>query len=86
MLQDPEGELQRGGKETGKAAWVGKLYSVLCPPFQPKAHGTRHLRENGDTDLSSRVWIETSKQLTETVRAGRTVAWDRWDERKGRQA
>lgn len=69
----------------GKPAWVGELYSVFYPAFQPKAHGARYPRENGDADLSSRVWVETSKQLIETVRAGRTVAWDGWDGRRGRQ-
>lgn len=56
--------------KSGKPARVGELYSVFCPPFQPKAHGARYLRENGDADLSSRVWRETSKQRIETVRAG----------------
>lgn len=72
--------------KTGKPARVGELYSVSCPPFQPKAHGARYLGENEDADLSSKVWIETSKQLIETVRAGRAVAWDGWDGKAGMSA
>lgn len=49
-------------EEAGKAVWVGRLHSVLRPPFQPKAHSTSNLRENGDTGLSSKVWMREASR------------------------
>lgn len=59
----PRGRASERQEGAGKAAWVRRLYSVLRPPVQAKAHGTRHLRKNGDADLSSRVRTrEVSRQ------------------------
>jgi len=67
----------------GKAAWVGRLHSVLRPPFQHKAHGTRQRESRRRSE--QQCLNERGKQVTEAIRAGRTVAWDRQDERRMRQ-